>query len=218
MPKTTLTLLVGLLALTLAGCGDQATLPEQAGEGPHPTLPPPNETTFPTVNVASHKGWTPGGKPKAADGLSVAAYAAGLDHPRWLYVLPNGDVLVAESNTPKKPDEPFSLRGAARRVALCIFGAGVPSANRITLLRDKDGDGIAEERSAFLSGLNSPFGMALVGDTLYVADTDAPLRFPYREGDAKIDAKPEKVADLPAGPINLHWTRNVIAPMARSST
>jgi glucose/arabinose dehydrogenase len=211
MPKTTLTLLVGLLALTLAGCGDQATLPEQAGEGPHPTLPPPKETPFPTVNIAAHKGWAPGGKPKAADGLSVAAYAAGLSHPRWLYVLPNGDVLVAESNTPKKPDEPFSLRGAARRVALWIFGAGVPSANRITLLRDKDGDGIAEERSAFLSGLNSPFGMSLIGDTLYVADTDALLRFPYREGDAKIDAKPEKVADLPAGPINLHWTRNVIA-------
>ena len=120
-------------------------------------------------------------------------------------------MLVAESNTPKKPDEHFSLRGVAKRVALWIFGAGVPSANRITLLRDKDGDGIAEERSAFLSGLNSPFGMALVGDTLYVADTDALLRFTYREGDTKIDAKPEKVADLPAGPINLHWTRNVIA-------
>jgi glucose/arabinose dehydrogenase len=125
--------------------------------------------------------------------------------------LPNGDVLVAESNTPKKPDEHFSLRGMAKRVALSIFGAGVPSANRITLLRDKDGDGIAEERSTFLSALNSPFGMALVGDTLYVADTDALLRFPYREGVTKIDAKPEKVADLPAGPINLHWTRNVIA-------
>ncbi|MFZ1071049.1 MAG: sorbosone dehydrogenase family protein [Methyloceanibacter sp.] len=201
----------GLLALTLAGCGDQATLAEQAGEGPDPTLPPPKETPFPTVNIAPHKGWPPGGKPKAADGLSVAAYAAGLNHPRWLYVLPNGDVLVAESNTPKKPDEHFSLRGVAKRVALWIFGAGVPSANRITLLRDKDGDGIAEERSAFLSGLNSPFGMALVGDTLYVADTDALLRFTYREGDTKIDAKPEKVADLPAGPINLHWTRNVIA-------
>ncbi|MFZ0399260.1 MAG: sorbosone dehydrogenase family protein [Methyloceanibacter sp.] len=211
MPKTTLTLLFGLLALTLAGCGDQATLAEQAGEGPDPTLPPPKETPFPTVNIAPHKGWPPGGKPKAADGLSVAAYAAGLNHPRWLYVLPNGDVLVAESNTPKKPDEHFSLRGVAKRVALWIFGAGVPSANRITLLRDKDGDGIAEERSAFLSGLNSPFGMALVGDTLYVADTDALLRFTYREGDTKIDAKPEKVADLPAGPINLHWTRNVIA-------
>ena len=211
MPKTTLTLLVGLLALTLAGCGDQATLPEQAGEGPHPKLPPPKETPFPTVNIAPHKGWAPGGKPKAADGLSVAAYAAGLNHPRWLYVVPNGDVLVAESNTPNKPDEHFSLRGVAKRVALWIFGAGVPSANRITLLRDKDGDGIAEERSTFLSGLNSPFGMALVGDTLYVADTDALLRFTYREGDTKIDAKPEKVADLPAGPINLHWTRNVIA-------
>lgn len=211
MNKTRLPVLLCLLALCLAGCGDQATLPEQAGEGPDPKLPPPKETPFPTVNIAPHKGWAPGGKPKAAGGLTVAAYAAGLNHPRWLYVLPNGDVLVAESNTPKKPDEHFSLRGMAKRVALSIFGAGVPSANRITLLRDKDGDGIAEERSTFLSALNSPFGMALVGDTLYVADTDALLRFPYREGVTKIDAKPEKVADLPAGPINLHWTRNVVA-------
>ena len=99
----------------------------------------------------------------------------------------------------------------AKKVVLWLVGAGVPSPNRITLLRDADGDGIAEEKSTFLSGLNSPFGMTLVGETLYVADTDALLRFPYREGDTKIDAKPEKVADLPAGPINLHWTKNVIA-------
>ena len=99
----------------------------------------------------------------------------------------------------------------AKKVVLWLVGAGVPSPNRITLLRDADGDGIAEVKSTFLSGLNSPFGMTLVGETLYVADTDALLRFPYSEGETKIVARPEKIADLPAGPINLHWTKNVIA-------
>jgi glucose/arabinose dehydrogenase len=211
MNETRLPVLLCLLALCLAGCGDRATLPEEAGEGPNPKLPPPKQTFFPTVNIAPHKGWPSGGAPKAAGGLAVTAYASGLDHPRWLYVLPNGDVLVAESNSPKKADEGFSLRGMAKRVVLWFVGAGVPSPDRITLLRDEDGDGVADERSTFLSGLNSPFGMTLVGDKLYVANTDAVLRFPYRAGDIKTDAEPEKVADLPAGPINLHWTKNVIA-------
>ena len=118
-------------------------------------------------------------------------------------------MLVAESNSPAKADD--GLEGMAKKVVLWLVGAGVPSPNRITLLRDTDGDGIAEEKSTFLSGLNSPFGMTLDGETLYIAETDALLRFPYREGETKIDARPEKVADLPAGPINLHWTKNVIA-------
>jgi glucose/arabinose dehydrogenase len=211
MRKTRLPVLLCLLAFSLAGCGDEATLPEEAGVGPTPKLPPPNETLIPTVNIAPHKGWPAGGKPTPAAGLSVAAYAVGLNHPRWLYVLPNGDVLVAESNTPKKPDGGRGIGDIPKKVVLWLIGAGVPSPDRITLLRDADGDGVAEEKSTFLSGLNSPFGMALVGETLYVANTDALLRFPYREGETKIDAKPEKVADLPAGPINLHWTKNVIA-------
>jgi glucose/arabinose dehydrogenase len=211
MRKTRLPVLLCLLAFSLAGCGDEATQPEEAGVGPNPKLPPPNETLIPTVNIAPHKGWPAGGKPTPAAGLSVAAYAVGLNHPRWLYALPNGDVLVAESNTPKKPDSNRGLGDIPKKVVLWLIGAGVPSPDRITLLRDADGDGVAEEKSTFLSGLNSPFGMALVGETLYVANTDALLRFPYREGETRIDAKPEKVADLPAGPINLHWTKNVIA-------
>lgn len=211
MRKTRLPVLLCLLAFSLAGCGDEATLPEEAGVGPNPKLPPPKETLIPTVNIAPHKGWPAGGKPTPAAGLSVAAYAVGLNHPRWLYVLPNGDVLVAESNTPKKPDSNRGLGDIPKKVVLWLIGAGVPSPDRITLLRDADDDGVAEEKSTFLSGLNSPFGMALVAETLYVANTDALLRFPYREGETKIDAKPEKVADLPAGPINLHWTKNVIA-------
>jgi glucose/arabinose dehydrogenase len=211
MRKTRLPVLLCLLAFSLAGCGDEATLPEEAGVGPNPKLPPPKETLIPTVNIAPHKGWPAGGKPTPAAGLSVAAYAVGLNHPRWLYVLPNGDVLVAESNTPRKPDGNRGIGDIPKKVVLWLIGAGVPSPDRITLLRDADGDGVAEEKSTFLSGLNSPFGMALVGETLYVANTDALLRFPYREGETKIDAKPEKVADLPAGPINLHWTKNVIA-------
>ena len=140
MRTTILPVLLCLLALSLAGCGDEATLPEMAGVGPNPKLPPPKETLIPTVNIAPHKGWPAGGKPTPIAGLSVAAFAADLDHPRWLYVLPNGDVLVAESNSPAKADG--GLEGMAKKVVLWLVGAGVPSPNRITLLRDADGDGI----------------------------------------------------------------------------
>jgi glucose/arabinose dehydrogenase len=211
MRKTRLQILLCLIALALAGCGDEATVPEQAGVGPDPKFPPPRETFLPTVKIAPAKGWPAGGKPTPAVGLSVAAFATGLDHPRWLTVLPNGDVLVAETNTPEKPDAKPGIQDRIMAFVMRQAGAGVPSPNRITLLRDADGDGVAETKSTFLFGLNSPFGMALVGEHLYVADTDALLRFPYREGDTKIDAKPEKVADLPAGAINYHWTKNVIA-------
>ena len=134
-----------------------------------------------------------------------------LDHPRWLFVLPNGDVLVAETNAPPQPEDGRGLKGWLRGLFMSRAGAGVPSANRITLLRDSDGDGVAESRSVFLDGLHSPFGMALVGSDLYVADTDALLRFPYQTGQTRITAPSEKVTDLPAGPINHHWTKNVVA-------
>ena len=104
MRRLTLLVFAGLLALGLAGCGDQATLPEQAGTGPDPKLPEPRRTLLPTVNIAAAEGWPKGAKPTPAAGLSVNAYATGFDFPRWLYVLPNGDVLVAESNTPARPD------------------------------------------------------------------------------------------------------------------
>ncbi len=147
----------------------------------------------------------------AAAGLAVNAYAAGLDHPRWLYVLPNGDVLVAESNGPPRPGNTPSLKGWVMHLVMKRAGAAVPSANRITLLRDSNGDGIAETRTAFLTGLNSPFGMALVGNEFYVANTDSVMRFPYRTGDMQITSPGQKVVDLPAGTINHHWTRNIIA-------
>ena len=164
-------LLLGSLSLNIIACGERATLPVEAGMGPRPTLPAPNPTLIPTVNIARAKGWPDGAKPTAAAGLSVNAYATGLDHPRWLYVLPNGDVLVAETNAP--PKESKGIKDWIMKLIMKRAGAGVPSANRITLLRDSDGDGIAEMRTVFLQGLNSPFGMALVQNDFYVANTDA---------------------------------------------
>jgi glucose/arabinose dehydrogenase len=151
--------------------------------------------------------------PKAAAGTKVAAFAAGLEHPRWLCVLPNGDVLVAETNAPQRPDEGKGIKAHVMKAVMKSAGSAVPSANRITLLRDADGDGVAEQRFAFLEGLNSPFGMALVGNELYVANTDAVVRFPYRAGETRIAAPGEKVADLPAGPRNHHWTKNLVASL-----
>ncbi|WP_207486002.1 PQQ-dependent sugar dehydrogenase [Arenibaculum pallidiluteum] len=198
-------------AFGLAACGENASLAVAEGMGPDPKLPPPRSGLIPTVKVAPAKGWTEGTKPHAARGLTVAAFADGLDHPRWLHVLPNGDVLVAESNAPPRPDDGQGIRGWAMRMLMSRAGAGVPSANRITLLRDADGDGVAETRSAFLEGLNSPIGMALVGGDLYVANTDAVVRFPYRRGETRITAPGTKVTDLPGGPINRHWTKSLIA-------
>ncbi len=203
-------ILLMLAAANLAGCG-AARLPITAGMGPNPTLPTPTPAMLPTVNVVTAKGWSPGATPVAAEGTTVAAFAQGLDHPRWLLVLPNGDVLVAETNAPPRPEAGRGIRGWFFRRYQTRAGGAVPSANRITLLRDADGDGVAETRTAFLSGLHSPFGMALVGDALYVANSDAIVRFPYQEGDTRIDAPGVKLVDLPAGPRNHHWTKNVTA-------
>ena len=201
-----------LFALTsLIGCGGSATLPVSAGMGPQPTLPAPHTSLIPTVNVAAAHGWSTTGKPTPATGLAVSAFARSLDHPRWLYVLPNGDVLVAETNGPARPEDAKGIKGYFFRKFQKKAGAGVPSANRISLLRDADGDGIAETRTIFLSGLNSPFGMTLVGNDLYIANSDAVVRFPYVTGQTQITASGIKVVDLPAGPINHHWTKNVIA-------
>jgi len=198
-------------ALLLAACGEKAKLPEAAGYGPHPTLIAPNPTLIPTLNFAKAVGWPKGGKPVAAKGLAVNAFAAGLEHPRWLYVLPNGDVLVAETTAPPHPDDEKGIRGFVGKIIMGSAGALTPSPNRIVLLRDTNGDGIADKRFVFLTGLNTPFGMTLVGNTLYVADTDAVLAFPYHDGDTEIAVPGRKVTDLPAGTINHHWTKNVIA-------
>lgn len=208
-----LTAAAGAAALfALAGCGETAKLPESAGFGPNPQLPEPNKTLIPTVNVAPAKGWPEGGKPTPAAGTAVEAFATGLDHPRWVVVLPNGDVLVAESNKPPKPEGSGSggIRGWVMKKMMGRAGAEVPSANRITLLRDADGDGKPEVRTVFLQNLTSPFGMALVGNRFYVANADALVSFPYETGQTTISAPAQKVTDLPAG-INHHWTKNVIA-------
>jgi glucose/arabinose dehydrogenase len=197
--------------ILLAACGDTAQLPVEAGMGPNPALPEPNQSLITTVNVAPATGWPDGGKPVAAEGLAVNAFATGLDHPRWLHVLPNGDVLVAETNAPRREEEESGIIGWIEGLVMDRAGAGTKSANRITLLRDSDGDGVAETRTAFLKGLNSPFGMALIGSDFYVANTDAILRFPYHQGETEITSPGEKIADLPAGRLNHHWTKNLIA-------
>jgi glucose/arabinose dehydrogenase len=179
--------------------------------GPNPKLPPVDKRLVPTVQVAPSKGWPANTKPAAANGVAVNAFASGLDHPRWIYVLPNGDVLVAETNAPPKPDDGKGIKGRVMKSLQGKAGAGVASANRIVLLRDADGDGVAETKTVFIPNLNSPFGMALVGSDFYVAASDAVLRFPYSPGQTSISAPGRKLTDLPAGTLNHHWTKNIIA-------
>jgi glucose/arabinose dehydrogenase len=161
---------------------------------------------IPTIGIATPIDWG-NAKPTPAAGLSVQPFAAGLDHPRWLYTLPNGDVLVAEANSP--PRKVSGIADVVMGWLLGSAGAGVPSSNRITLLRDANGDGVAEYRSLLLSGLNSPTGMALIGSRLYVANTNAVVAFPYEPGQTRITAKPEKIVSLPGG--GNHWARNLLA-------
>ena len=194
-----------------SACGGAAQFPVAAGIGPKPLIPPPNISPIPTINVVKAKGWAPNQTPIPASGARVNAFARGLNHPRWLYVLPNGDVLVAETNAPKRPEDGKGIKGWFFRYFQSKAGGAVPTPNRIVLLRDADGDGIAETRTIFLSGLNSPFGMALVCGTFFVANTDAVVRFPYHAGETHISARPVKVSDLPGGKINHHWTKSLIA-------
>lgn len=184
--------------------------------GSQPHLPKPKSSLLPTVNMAPAKGWPEGKMPTPATGLKVQAFAKGLQHPRWLYVLPNGDVLVAETDAPPKPDDSKGIKGKIMKWVMQRAGSSHPSANRISLLRDSNGDGVAEQKIVFLQNLNSPFGMALVGNMLYVANTDALMRFPYQNGATQITAAGTKVLDLPAGRLNHHWTKNVIANPAGS--
>lgn len=212
-PRLFLTYLhvIGLLLTGLTACGERATLLAAEDTGANPTLAQPVKRLIPTVNIAPAKGWPAGAMPTPMAGLVVTPFAAGLDHPRWVYVLPNGDVLVAESNAPPKPDDGKGIKGAVMKMVMKHAGAGVPSANRITLLRDRDGDGKAEVRSVFLENLMSPFGMALIGNDFYVANADAVLKFAYQPDATSITTAPVKIIDLPGGPINHHWTKNLIA-------
>ncbi len=201
-----------LVALLSVGCGATAKLTIPQTTGPDPALASPNASLIPTINVVDAKGWPDhNATPNAISGTTVAAFARDLDHPRWLYVLPNGDVLVAETNAPSRPEDGKGIKGFFFNRFQKKAGGAVPSANRITLLRDTDHDGVADVRSIFLTGLHSPLGMALVGDTLYIANTDAIVKVPYEKGQTQIDSTPVHVTDLPAGPLNHHWTKNLIA-------
>ena len=202
---------LSFLALSIAGCSESARYAVMEGTGKDPLLPPPRSSLIPTVKIAPAVGWPPGETPTAAPGTVVTRFADGLDHPRWVYVLPNGDVLVAETNAPERPEFGKGIKGWFMKLFMKKAGAAVPSANRITLLRDSDADGVPEIRSVFLEGLNSPFGMMLVANDFYVANTDAIMRFTYKVGQTRIEARGTKVLDLPAGPLNYHWTRNLIA-------
>jgi glucose/arabinose dehydrogenase len=201
--------LIGM-AIILTSC-ERALVSAQAGYGPNPTLPAPNPRLIPTVHIAPAVGWKDGATPQAAVGFVVNEFSKGLNHPRWLHVLPNGDILVAESNAPAQHDAGSGLKGIVMGLVMTRAGAGVASADRISLLRDADEDGIAETHAVFLQNLHSPFGMALIGDTLYVANTDGILAFPYVTGATQITAKGVKILDLPAGTINHHWTKDIIA-------
>ena len=197
-------------SLLLAGSAGIVAAEQTKGFGANPELPAQQQSLIPTVNIAPAIGWQPGEKPNAASGLAVSAFASDLDHPRWLYVLPNGDVLVAETNAPQRPDDSKGLKNWIMGFFMKRAGAGVSSPNRIVLLRSNS-DASVVEKFNFLDGLNSPFGMALVGTSLYVANTDALVKFDYHDGDTKISSSGVKVVELPGGPLNHHWTKNVIA-------
>ncbi len=202
-------IMLTLMSLAVTACGSNSNLPVSAGTGPEPELPEPRKALIPLVNIARIERWEEGATPAAADGLVVNAFAKGLDHPRWLYVMPNGDVLVAETNA--QPKKPKGIIGRVEKMVMKRAGAGVASADRISLLRDADGDGIAETRTVFLSGLTSPFGMTLIGDRLFVANTDGVVSFPYAEGQTEITSAGTPLVALPAGDNNRHWTKNLVA-------
>lgn len=203
--------LIIVAGLPLAACAIGSSSSSDTGYGASPAIPAAESTLLPMVNIAPVRVRPSGFLPTAPTGFAVTEFAGGLKHPRWLYTLPNGDVLVAESDAPEEHDEGSGLFGWIRRQVMKRAGAGVPSPDRIVLLRDADGSGVAQTRTVFLRGLHSPFGMALVGDQLYVADTDALLRFNYVTGATTIETSGVKVTDLPAGPINHHWTKNILA-------
>ena len=204
------TLLIStVLLFGLASCGDTASLTVAEGTGPAPALPTPSTTLIPTIHIAPPAEWPDGRLPVPAPGTRVNVFADNLDHPRWLYVLPNGDVLVAETNAP--PNGIGGLKGWVMGIIMSRAGAAVPSADRITLLRDTTGDGVADFRSVFLENLYSPFGMALVDEQFYVANADALMVFPYQSGQTRITAEGTMLTDLRRGTLNHHWTKNLLA-------
>ena len=199
-----------LLVLLLAACAGSARLPVEAGIGPNPVLPPPEHALIPAIKVADAEGWPAGRTPVPAPGLGVNAFASGLAHPRWLHVLSNGDVLVAETAAPGTDPGPPGIKGHFFKKFQKKAGSAVPSANRIRLLRDTNGDGVADFNSVLIGGLRSPFGMAVVGNELFIANADALVAVPFTAGQTTVTARPRLVTRLPAG-INHHWTKSLVA-------
>ena len=209
--RSIVTLPVFALALALAACGSPSDRPPELAIGPNPPLPAPKKTLFPTVNIAEAKGWPAGQMPTPAAGLQVNEFGGGLAHPRWLHVLPNGDVLVAETEKPPAPKPPASIKATIQKMVMKKAGSGKkPSANRITLLRDADGDGTAEVKTVLVGGLVSPFGMAFANGELFVANADGVVAFPFTPGQTAISAAPRLVSRLPSGR-NHHWTKSMVA-------
>jgi glucose/arabinose dehydrogenase len=199
--------IAAVAALGLTGCDDTGGDPRRQ-IGANPVLPAVQQYLVPPIQIARPEPWGHD-TPKVPDGFKVQALATGLEHPRSLYVLPNGDVLVIESNGPKAPV--FRPKDIITGWVQWFAGAKAPDANQITLLRDTNGDSVPEVRTVFLDHLNSPFGVALVGHDLYVANTDAILRYPYEDGQTTITAPGTKLTDLPGGPIDHHWTKSLVA-------
>ena len=203
-------LIVSLIGLS--GCSESSKIDPAVTFGEEPTLVEPDSSLIPNVNIASAVGWPEGEKPTTPlDSIQVNRFATDLNHPRWLYTLPNGDVLVAESNKPQKDQDDSGIKDWIAGKIMAKAGAGTPSADRITLLRDADKDGVAETKTIFLQNLHSPFGMTLIGNTLYIANTDAVVSFPYQQGQTEITATATELVKLPGGRLNHHWTKNLIA-------
>ncbi|HTB66047.1 MAG TPA: sorbosone dehydrogenase family protein [Steroidobacteraceae bacterium] len=201
--------IVALISIAAtAACSSRAGDPARQ-YGPDPYLPEPREYLLPPMSVPKAIGWQAGEMPTASAGLTVAALATGLEHPRTLYTLPNGDILVVESNSPGT--EPFRPKDFIAGKVKARAGAAATGGNRITLLREADGNGTRELRTVFIDHLHSPYGIVLVGDTLYVANTDAILAFSYTPGMTRITSPGVKLTDLPAGPIDHHWTKSMTA-------
>ena len=205
--------LAGLVLLLAACAGAGADGFDATRQiGPDPQLPPPQRQLLPSVKIAEVIGWAPGQTPDVPAGLKVSAYAADLANPRTVHTLPNGDVLVVQSRGPEgKPIR--GVKDAVMRVLMAKAHGDTrgpqPESNRITLLTDRNRDGVVDGRYELLRGLNSPFGVAWTQNTLYVAATDAILAYPYRLGDTRITGQPRVVVQLPAGPINHHWTKDL---------
>jgi len=201
--------LLGLAMLALSGCQEESFDPKTQ-IGANPVLPEPQQYLVPPMRIAKPVGWGNGETPTVPSGLKIQALASGLSSPRSLYTLPNGDVLVVESSGPdlEPVERPKDL---IMGWVMSFAHAGVKGGNRITLLRDADGDGVPEQRTVFLDHLYSPFGVVLVGQDLYVANTDAIVRYPYTTGQTTITDPGTKLTDLPGGPIDHHWTKSMIA-------